>query len=90
MKIKPEALGEHHYTLLNSMPHHELIPFVKMYFNKRTFFSAAYYVFLFISFGVLLFFFLKYQRTSGMRAGHAFQYALIGFSIALALIPLHE
>jgi len=90
MKIQPEELADHHFTLLNSMAHHELIPFVKTYLSKRTFFSAACYLLQFISFGVLLFFFLKFHRINGMRAVQAFQYFMVGLSIAMCLIPLHE
>ena len=44
MKLKPEELEENGYTLLDEMNHIDIVPFVRKFLHKRTWFSSFYYI----------------------------------------------
>ena len=57
MKLKPEELEEKGYVLLDEMNHAEIVPFVRKFLQKRTWFASFYYICVIVSFS--LFFFAK-------------------------------
>jgi hypothetical protein len=90
MKLKPEEPEENGYILLDEMNHVEIIPFVKKFLYKRTWFSSFYYLNVIISFSVLLFFCIKFDRSGIDSFGVILPQILFGILLTLALVPVHE
>jgi hypothetical protein len=90
MKLKPEELEEKGYILLDEMNHVEIISFVKKFLHKRTWFSSFYYLSVIISFSVLLFFCIKFDRSGIDTFGDLLLQIIFGILLTLALVPVHE
>lgn len=90
MKLKPEELAQHGYSLLDKLEHTELVPFVRTYIRKRTIFSMIYYCCNIISVALIIFYFIKFHGTTGFSIGKGFSYLSYGLAITFLLIPLHE
>ena len=90
MKLKPEELEENGYVLLDEMNHAEIVPFVKKFLHKRTWFSSFYYLSVIVSFSFLLFFCVKYYRSGIFTFGNILLQIFIGVLLTLVLIPFHE
>ena len=90
MKIKPEELADHGYTLLDQLGHQELIPFVRTYLKKRTPISLFYTFSNVIIAGIIIFWGWKNYGTAGFSLGAGLTHLSYGLAIAFTLIPLHE
>jgi len=90
MNLKPEELEENGYILLDEMNHKEIIPFVKKFLYKRTWFSSLYNLSIIISFFVLLFFCIKFDRSGIDTFDNILTQIVFGFLLTLALVPVHE
>ncbi len=90
MKLKPEELEENGYTLLDEMNHVDIVPFVRKFLHKRTWFSSFYYLSVIVSFLVLLFFCIKIYRSGSYGIIQILIQILLGVLLTLALIPFHE
>ena len=62
MKLKPEELAQHGYSLLDILEHTELVPFVRTYIRKRTIFSMIYYCCNIISVALIIFYFISFME----------------------------
>ncbi len=90
MKLKPDELEEHGYVLLDEMNHGEIVPFVKKFLQKGTWFSSFYYVSVIVSFSFLLFFCVKNYRSGTYTFDNILLQILWGVLLVLVLIPFHE
>ncbi|MGG9963141.1 DUF3267 domain-containing protein [Ferruginibacter sp. SUN106] len=90
MEIKPEELVANNYTLLASLEHHNIIPFVRTYIKKKTRFATIYYISNIIPLLLLFFFSYKYYNTPGFTIINCINHFCYGLAIAIALVPLHE
>ena len=90
MKLKPEELEEYGYVLLDEMNHADIVPFVKKFLHKRTWFSLLYYLSVIISFSLLLFFCVHYYHSVVQSIGKIFLRIFFGLLLVLVLIPFHE
>jgi hypothetical protein len=90
MNLKPEELEENGYVLLDEMNHAEIVPFVRKFLQKRTWFSSFYYVSVIVSFSLLLFFCIKLYHSGGYSIIRILIQILLGVLLTLALIPFHE
>lgn len=90
MKLKPEELQVNGYILLDSMDHNELVPFVKKFINKRTWSSVTYYLSIFISLGLLVFFCVKPVHSGSLKMNKVFLPVSLGIVFSFVLIPFHE
>ncbi len=90
MKLTPEELTAHGYTLLNDLNHKELVPFIRTYLKKRTsislFFNGCNILILIWIIGWIW----LNHRNGAASVRQGFTYISFGFAIAFALIPLHE
>jgi len=90
MNLKPEELEENGYILLDEMNHAEIVPFVKKFLHKRTWFSSLYYLSVIISFALLLFFCMKLYHPGNYGISKILLQISLGIPLTLALIPVHE
>lgn len=90
MRLTPEQLEHNGFRLQDSLNHQELIPFVKLYLNKRTRSSVIYTVVNVLFFALLVLCFWINSSSPSFSFGDGVSYASFGIAIALALIPLHE
>ena len=90
MKLKPEELEENGYILLDEMNHAEIVPFVKKFLHKRTWFSSFYYLSVIVSFSALLFFCIKFYHSGICTFDKILIQIVFGFLLTLALVPFHE
>jgi hypothetical protein len=90
MKLTPEELPANNYILIDKMDHLDIMPFVKANLRKKTFFSAMYYLSMFIPFGLLVFYCLTFHRSGILVFHKSFSYVSYGFLISFAFIPIHE
>ncbi|MEJ0081713.1 MAG: DUF3267 domain-containing protein [Puia sp.] len=90
MKLTPEELEENGYVLLDEMNHSEIVPFVKKFLRKRTWFSSFYYLSVIVSFSVLLFFCIKIYHSGIYTFDKILIQIVFGFLLTLALVPFHE
>ncbi|HLA60227.1 MAG TPA: DUF3267 domain-containing protein [Puia sp.] len=90
MNLKPEELEENGYILLDEMHHVEIVPFVKKFLHKWTWFSLLYYLSVIISFSLLLFFCMKLYRSGIHTIDKILLQIFLGILLTLALIPFHE
>jgi hypothetical protein len=90
MVLKPEELKEHGFTLLDSLDHQQLIPFIQLYLKKNTSISWIFRcinIFFFLS---ILYWIWKCVYLENLKFGECFSYLSFGFIIVLFLIPIHE
>ena len=90
MNLKPEDLESNGYVLLEKLDHLQLIPFVKLYINKRTPFSIMYMVSNLVAFGSAGYFLLSYYKLGVFTISEGFTHVAYGLAIAFALLPIHE
>ena len=90
MKLKPEELQENGFVLLDRMDHSGLVPFVKKFLNKRTWFSLIYYLSVIFSFALLLFFATKLYHSGNLPINKILLRVSLGILLSFALIPIHE
>ena len=90
MRIRPEELVEKGYVQLDALEHKELVPFIRTYINKRTKYSAIYYLGNIIFFGLAGYYFVEGYNLPGYSIGDRFTKFSYGLAIAFALLPLHE
>jgi len=90
MKLAPENLEHNGFRLQDSLNHQDLIPFVKLYLNKRTRFSILYTVVNVLFFALLAYCFWKNSSSPSFDFGSGISYSSIGIAFAFGLIPLHE
>ena len=90
MNLKPEELGENGYILLDEMNHAEIVPFVKKFLHKRTWFSSFYYLSVIISFALLLFFCMNLYHSRNHGISKILLQISFGIPLTLAFIPIHE
>lgn len=90
MKIKPEELSANGYVLLDQLGHKELVPFIKTYINKRTYYSYFFYLINFFLFGLAGYFFMKGAKLPDFNIGSRFTQFSYGLAIAFVLLPIHE
>lgn len=90
MDIRPEELTQKGYTLLDQLGHKDLVPFVRTYINKKTKYTALYYVSNLLAFGLTGYLFFKKIDTSAIDIGGRFSHFSYGLAIAFLLVPLHE
>jgi hypothetical protein len=90
MKIKPEELTDHQYVLLDSLAHHELVPFIRTYLKKKTKYVVIYYLSNLLVAGLTVYLFVDQYHFKGFNLGNRFTHFAYGLAIAFALVPLHE
>lgn len=90
MKLSPDELQQNGYILLDKMDHRDLVPFVKLYLNKRTWSSAMYYLSMFTSFAILLICFGKFYSSGMINLPKGLAHVSLGVVCSLLLIPFHE
>ena len=90
MNLKPEELEENGYVLLDEMNHAEIVPFVRKFLQKRTWFSSFYYISAIVSFSLLIFFCIKIYHSGNYGIIQILIQILLGVLLTLALIPFHE
>lgn len=90
MNITPSALAHAGYTVLDTLPHDELLPFVKIYSKKKT--KAALWFKLSNIFNlVLLTGLASYSYITGSAlVSDLFVHFCYGTTLSFLLIPLHE
>lgn len=88
--MTPEELEHHGFRVQDTLTHQDLIPFVRLYLNKRTRFSVLYTAANVSFMALLIFWFWKTNGTPVFSFGEGISYTSIGIAVALALIPLHE
>lgn len=90
MNLNPDSLEPEGYVLLDKLDHLQLIPFVRMYINKRTRFAMLYMLANLLAFGSAGFFLLRYYRAGEYSLGEGLTYFSFGIASVFALLPLHE
>jgi len=90
MNLHPNDLKDNGYLLLDELQHQELIPFVKKYIRKNTFFSWMYYMATLIFFVIGILLVLRGYNNEGYKFMDNFSKFTLGFALALLLLPLHE
>jgi len=90
MQMTPEELERHGFLLQDTLTHQDLIPFVRLYLNKRTRSSIFYTAFNVAFVALLVFWFWKSSNLPSFAFGEGLSHTSIGIAITLALIPLHE
>jgi hypothetical protein len=90
MKIKPEELEEQGYVEMDSLEHHDLVPFIRKYMKKRNKYSVIYNLSNVITFGLVGYYFVDGYILSEYSFLNRFAYFSYGLAIAFALLPLHE
>lgn len=89
MKLNPSDLENNGFKLQDELGHKELIPFVRSYMKKRTFYTVFYTICnLIVAVGIVLLFVI--HRNTQIEFGDGIAYLSYGFAIAFLLIPLHE
>lgn len=90
MKLEPENLELKGYVMLEKLDHMELIPFVRLYMSKRTWFSIVYALCNALLFGASGFFLLRYYEAGLFTMKDGFVHSFYGFALSLLLLPVHE
>lgn len=90
MKLKPEELKAQGYTLLDSLEHMDLVPFVRLYLKKKTVISLIYVIANVVIGASSGFWFYYTYHAEMISFGTSSTYFSYGLAIAFALIPLHE
>jgi hypothetical protein len=90
MQLTPHELPGKGYKLLDKLEHKELVPFVGVYLNRRTFYSVGYFLVNVVVVAAGTFLFLSKHEAKGFSFPVAFGYLFLGLLLTLLLIPLHE
>ncbi len=90
MKLRPEELTENGYTLLDSLGHKEIVPFIRTYIKKRTFFSTFYLMSNLVAVGLIGYYFYAYYHSGNFSFDKGFTHFSYGLAIAFGLVPIHE
>ncbi len=90
MKIQPESLLENSYTLLDTLDHQDIMPFLQQYIKKKTISAIFYYTFCGISLGVIGAYAALLYFSSGFKGEDVFFHVSLGCLLPFLLIPLHE
>ncbi len=90
MPLHPSDLNTKGYSLLECVKNEDIIPFVKLYLKKKTFFSrfhTAANMLIVFALSVLLIYGIRFSEVS-LSSG--ILRIVYGFGLAFLLIPLHE
>jgi hypothetical protein len=90
MKLTPEELENNGYQLIEKLDHKELIPFVKKYLYRFSFWPVFFFVFNFALLAIIGGMIGKAIAVEGLDGSLALGNTAIGFALAFLLIPLHE
>jgi len=90
MKLTPEELENHGYRLIEKLNHHELIPFVKKYLYRVSFWPVFFLAFNFTLLAIIGGMIGKAIAVEELDASRALGSTAIGLGLAFLLIPLHE
>ncbi len=90
MNLTPADLAKNGYTLLDSLGHKDIVPFVKEYMHKRTRFSTFYWISNLIAFGLVVVWFWKDYGVEGFTVDAGIAHFAYGIAFAFGLVPLHE
>lgn len=90
MKLIPENIEASGYILLDRLDHQELIPFVRLYLNKRTTISIFYTLCNLLIAGSIGFYFWRCYSADILDIGSAITYFSYGLALAFGLLPIHE
>lgn len=90
MNLKPQELRENGYVLLDEMNHADIVPFVKKFLHKRTWYSSFYYLSVIVSFSLLIFSCIKLYNTGYFSIEKLIILILFGILLTLLLVPFHE
>lgn len=90
MKLNPEDIEGSGYILLDRLDHMELIPFVRLYLNKRTTISIFYTLCNLLIAGSIGFYFWNSYSADILDIGSAITYFFYGLVLAFGLLPIHE
>ena len=89
MDLKPENIEAEGFTILFTLKHDELIPFVQEHLFKRNIITH-----LFLVVNVLFLFWVIYQWYLNSASGNSFGHSLMHFGLGLLLsfliVPVHE
>lgn len=90
MKLSPHELTQKQFILLDKLDHRELVPFIRLYINKRTKYAVFYY-FINILFIILAaYFFMAEKHLPGYLFMDRLSHFSYGIALSFALLPLHE
>lgn len=90
MKLQPAELAENGYVLLDKLGHQELIPFVRIYLQKKTPISRFYTCSNIVMAAAIVLWFWKNNGTGNFSVGDGITHLSYGLAIAFGLIPIHE
>ncbi len=90
MKLKPAALPENGYELMDALDHQQLVPFVRTYLKKKTGFSIFYYLCNLLLAGITGYLLVAGIPGSADGFSERFSHACYGLALSLLLLPLHE
>ena len=90
MNITPEELDANGYVLMDEMNHADIKPFVKTYISKRTWYSSIYYLSVFLSFSLLLFYCVKVHYSHHYPLTKILLRIGLGLLLTIVLVPVHE
>ncbi|NTW24988.1 MAG: DUF3267 domain-containing protein [Lentimicrobium sp.] len=90
MKLTPEELEDNGYQLIEKLDHKELIPFVKKYLYRFSFWPVLYFSFNFALLAIIGGMIVKAIAIEEILVSKALGSTALGFAFAFLLIPLHE
>ncbi|MBK7426451.1 MAG: DUF3267 domain-containing protein [Saprospiraceae bacterium] len=90
MNIQPEELNNEGYVLMDELGHKELVPFIRMYLNKRSKASIFYYLSNFVIFALCVFYFIIGIDDQLYSFAERFKYFSYGLALSITFVPLHE
>lgn len=90
MKLTPEELESNGYQLIEKLDHKELIPFVKKYLYRFSFWPVFFLAFSITLLAIMGGMIGKAIAVEELDGSKALGSTAIGFALAFLLIPLHE
>lgn len=90
MKLTPEDLGNNGYQLIEKSDHAALVPFVKKYLYRFSFWPLFFLVFNFTLLAIIGALTGNAIAVEELDGSKALGSIAIGFTVAFLLIPLHE
>jgi len=90
MNIKPEELEANGYYLKDKLEHDQLVPFIREYLKKKTFFSIAYLAANLLAMVLIGFLFYFRIINHEISFGNGLSFLSYGIALSFLLIPLHE
>jgi hypothetical protein len=90
MKLQAEDLHPPNYTLLDTLEHQDIVPFMQKYIRKKTISAIFYYAFCSMSLGVTGAYAAVLYFSKGFSGKDVFFHISLGCLLPFLLIPLHE